>query len=222
MLDFLSIIPSAYASWWEVAAIWTTLLSSKWIISIIWLVVLFSILVTERVDKTLVSILIAGILIFLQVFTSWEIWWPSSQEIASQFIYHNLDIFWFIIGMMIISWIVKDSWIFNFIAITIAKKVNWSPKKLFFIFAYMAFIMTVFISNIPTIIILAPLVILITTKLDLPTTPYIIWIITFANLWWAVTPISDPTTYYQATSLWLSFWEVFSNTGLIMFIVTIS
>jgi Na+/H+ antiporter NhaD/arsenite permease-like protein len=38
----------------------------------------------------------------------------------------------------------------------------------------MAFFMTVFISNIPTIIILAPIVILITKKLDIPTLPYII------------------------------------------------
>jgi Na+/H+ antiporter NhaD/arsenite permease-like protein len=38
----------------------------------------------------------------------------------------------------------------------------------------MAFILTIFISNIPTIIILAPIVVLITRKLDIPTIPYII------------------------------------------------
>jgi Na+/H+ antiporter NhaD/arsenite permease-like protein len=38
----------------------------------------------------------------------------------------------------------------------------------------MAFILTIFISNIPTIIILAPIVVLITKKLDIPTIPYII------------------------------------------------
>ncbi|MBT4632894.1 hypothetical protein HOB94_02690 [bacterium] len=45
---------------------------------------------------------------------------------------------------------------------------------MFFVFAYMAFLMTIFISNIPTIIILAPIVILITSKLDLPSVPYLI------------------------------------------------
>ncbi len=192
------------------------------VISIVWLVALFSILITEKIDKTIVSILIAWALIFLQVFSSWDPNWPSPQEIAWQFIYHNLDIFAFIIGMMIISWIAKDSWVFNYIALSVAKKVNGHPIKLFFILAYMSFILTIFISNIPTIIILAPIVVLITKKLDIPTIPYIIWIITFANLGWAVTPISDPTTYYQATTLWLWFFEVVSNTGLIMFTVTIS
>ena len=222
MLDFLSIIPSTYASFEEFVTITSTIMSAKWLISIIWLIALFTILVTDKIDKTLVSILIAGHLIFLQVFTIWDWLWPSSQEVATSFIYHNLDIFWFIIGMMIITWIVKDSWIFNYIAIKTAKKLNGSPTKLFFVFAYMAFLMTIFISNIPTIIILAPIVILITSKLDLPSVPYLIWIITFANLWGAVTPISDPTTYYQATTLWFSFWDVLSNTWLIMFTVTIS
>lgn len=221
MLDFLTIIPTTYASSWASEVI-VWVLSTKGLVSIIGLVVLFMILVTEKFDKTLVSILIAWLLIFFQVFTSWDPNWPSSQEVAWYFIYHNLDIFAFIIGMMILSGLAKKSWVFNYIAVSIAQAVNWNPKKLFFIFSYMAFFMTVFISNIPTIIILAPIVILITRKLDLPALPYIIWIITFANLGWAVTPISDPTTYYQATTLWFSFWEVVSNTWLIMLTVTLS
>jgi len=222
MLEFLGLIQNTYASWWKEVVETATWLTTNWIISIIGLVALFSILITEKIDKTIVSVLIAGMLIFLQVFSNWDINWLSSQHVAFEFIYHNLDIFAFIIWMMIISGIAKDSGVFNYVALKIAKKLNWSPIKLFFILSYMAFFMTVFISNIPTIIILAPIVILITRKLDIPTLPYIIWIITFANLGWAVTPISDPTTYYQATTLWLSFWDVISNTWLIMFLVTIS
>ena len=202
--------------------VWNLWMTTDAIISIIWLVLLFSILITEKIDKTIVSVLIAWALIFLQVFVSWEPGWPTSQEVAGEFIYHNLDIFAFIIWMMIISGISKDSWVFNYIALSIAKKVNGHPIKLFFILVYMSFLLTIFISNIPTIIILAPIVVLITKKLDIPTVPYIIWIITFANLGWAVTPISDPTTYYQATTLGLWFWEVVANTWLIMFIVSLS
>lgn len=221
MFDFLSIIPSTYASWVDAISMAYTILSTKWVISIMWLFALFVILVTEKLDKTLVSILIAWLLIFLQVFTKWD-WILSSQDVASGFIFDNLDIFAFIIGMMIITWIVKDSWVFHYVAVKVVKKLKWSPTKLFFVFSYMAFIMTIFISNIPTIIILAPIIILITSKIDLPTLPYLIWIITFANLWWAVTPISDPTTYYQTTTLWFSFMEVLTNTWLIMLSVTVS
>lgn len=220
MLEFLWIIQNTFASTWSVEG--ATTLTYNWIISIIWLVVLFSILITEKIDKTIVSMLIASMLIFLQVYVDWSWIWPTSQEVAWEFIYKNLDIFAFIIWMMIISWIAKDSGVFNYIAVIIAKKINGNPVKLFFILSYMAFFLTIFISNIPTIIIMAPIVVLITRKLDIPTIPYIIWIITFANLWWAVTPISDPTTYYQATTLWLGFMEVVSNTGLIMLTVTIS
>ena len=222
MLEFFWIIQNTFASWWKEVIENSVTLTTNWIISIIWLVTLFGILITEKIDKTIVSVLIAGMLIFLQVFSDWNVAWPSSQHVAFEFIYKNLDIFAFIIWMMIISGIAKDSWVFNYVAIRIAKRLNWSPIKLFFILSYMAFFMTVFISNIPTIIILAPIVILITKKLDIPVLPYIIWIITFANLGWAVTPISDPTTYFQATTLWLSFFQVLSNTGLIMFIATIS
>ncbi len=222
MFDFLWLINTVSADNATNIINHSSSLTINGIISIIWLFALFIILVTEKIDKTIISVLIAGALIFLQVFV-WVEWnLDSSQEIAWKFIYHNLDIFAFIIGMMIISGIAKDSWVFNFISLSIAKKIKGSPVKLFFILSYISFFLTVFISNIPTIIILAPIVVLITKKLDVPTTPYIIWIITFANLGWAVTPISDPTTYYQATTLWLSFSQVISNTWLIMFSVTIS
>ncbi len=195
-------------------------LSWKAIISIIWFIVLFIILVLEKVEKTVIAILIAGILVFLQVYTV-----PgsdnSSQYEAAIYIYKNLDIFAFITWMMIIAGITKDTWFFNFLAMWIVRKVKWHPILLFLTLSYLSFFMTVFISNIPTIIILTPIVLLITKSLDLPPLPYIIGIITFANLWGAVTPISDPTTYYQATTLWFSFWQVFSNTGFIMFTVSI-
>ncbi len=195
-------------------------LSLNAIISIIWLIVLFAILVSEKMEKAIASWLIAWILILLQVFYD-PSWAESSSQIASIYIYHNLDIFAFIIWMMIISWIAKDSWVFKYIALVIVKKVKWSPIKLFFILSYLAFFLTIFISNIPTIIIMAPIVILIAKKLKLNVMPYIIWIITFANLGWAVTPISDPTTYYQAKTLGFSFFEVLTNTWLIMFVVSI-
>ena len=196
-------------------------LGTNAIISIIALFALFTILITEKIEKAVVAMLIAGVLVLLQVFND-PSWLHSSQEIAGKFLYHNMDIFAFIIWMMILSWIAKDTGIFSYFALSIVKKVKGHPVKLFFILSYLAFFMTVFISNIPTIIILSPIVLLITKHLKLNSIPYIIWIITFANLGWAVTPISDPTTYFQARTLDLSFWYVFSNTGLIMFIVSIS
>jgi len=198
-----------------------TWLSMNAIISIIALFALFTILITEKVEKAVISMLIAGLLVVLQAFHD-----PnsvaSSQEIAAKFIFHNTDIFAFIIWMMIISWITKDSWFFDYLSLSMVKKVKWHPIKLFFILSYLTFFLTIFISNIPSIIIIAPIVVLVTKKLKLNPVVYIIWIITFANLGWAVTPISDPTTYYQARTLWFSFWQVVSNTWIIMFLVTIS
>lgn len=54
------------------------------------------------------------------------------------------------------------------------KKVKGHPIKLFFILSYLAFFLTIFISNIPSIIILAPIVVLVTKKLKLNPVVYII------------------------------------------------
>ena len=64
-------------------------LTTNAIISIIWLVALFGILITEKIDKTVTSVLIAWALIFLQVFVWPDTWNMTSQEVAWEFIYNQ-------------------------------------------------------------------------------------------------------------------------------------
>jgi len=87
MLEFFWIVQNTFASWWKEVVENSVVLTTNWIISIIWLVTLFAILITEKIDKTIVSVLIAGMLIFLQVFSDWNMDWPSSQLVAFEFIY---------------------------------------------------------------------------------------------------------------------------------------
>jgi Na+/H+ antiporter NhaD/arsenite permease-like protein len=81
--------------------------------------------------------------------------------------------------------------------------------------------MTAFFSNIPTVLILAPVVLVLIRQLKLPALPFIFMVITMANLGGAMTPISDPTTYYQAKTVGLSFMEVVSNSGLIVLVLSL-
>jgi len=132
------------------------------LVSTVVMLLVYGLLISEKIHKTVVAILAAGILVLLQVFATDS---HTSQAVAFEYISSNLDIFTFIIGMMILVNIVKESGFFEFVAINLVKKAKGNPYKLMLIFGYMAFAMTALFSNIPTIIILSPLILIVTCEL---------------------------------------------------------
>lgn len=188
------------------------------IISLVVLMVVYYFLISEKLPKALVAVLGGVTLILMQVFRSGE---ASSQENAFHFISHNLDILGFVIGMMILVGIVRESGVFEAVAIGLVKLVKGKPRMLLIALGYLTLFMTAFFSNIPTILILAPVVLVLIKQLNLPPLPFLFIVVTMANLGGAMTPISDPTTYYQAKTVGLSFSEVVSNSGVIVLVLSV-
>lgn len=188
------------------------------IVSLVVLAVVYFFLISEKLNKVVVSILGATVLIVMQVFRTTA---HTSQESAFEFISHNLDILGFVIGMMVLVGIVRESGLFEAIAVWLVKVVKGRPKMLLVVMAYLTLAMTAFFSNIPTILIITPVILVLVRELKLPFLPFLFAVVTMANLGGAMTPISDPTTYYQAKTVGLSFMEVVSNSGIIVLVLSV-
>lgn len=188
------------------------------IISLVVLAVVYLFLISEKLNKVIVSILGASFLIIMQVFRSGT---HTSQENAFSFIAHNLDILGFVIGMMVLVGIVRESGIFEALAIWLVRLVQGNPKLLLVSIGYLTLCMTTFFSNIPTILIVIPILVVLIRTFKLPYLPYFFVTVTMANLGGAMTPISDPTTYYQAKVVGLSFAEVITNSGVIVLLLSV-
>lgn len=187
-------------------------------ISVTVLMIVYYFLITEKLPKALVAVLGGVALIFMQVFRSPG---ATSQDNAFTFISHNLDILGFVIGMMVLVGIVRESGAFEALAIALVKLVRGNPITLLIAIGYLTMAMTAIFSNIPTVLILTPVVLVLIKQLKLPLMPYLFTLVTLANLGGAITPISDPTTYYQAKVVGLSFMEVVQNSGFIAIILSV-
>ena len=187
-------------------------------ISVLVLVVVYFLLITEKLPKVVVAILGGVSLILMQVFRSAT---GTSQENAFTFIAHNLDILGFVIGMMVLVGIVRQSGVFEALAIWLVQKIGDRPGWLLVALGYLTLLLTALFSNIPTVLILTPVIIVLVRELKLPPLPFLFTLISMANLGGAITPISDPTTYYQAKTVGLSFLEVVQNSGLIVLVLSV-
>jgi Na+/H+ antiporter NhaD/arsenite permease-like protein len=132
-----------------------------------------------------------------------------------------LDVFGFIIGMMLLVGTIRETGMFEALAIWIVKKVRGNPKKLFIAFGYLTLVMTSFISNIPTILILSPVLLVLIRTLKLPAFPFFFHMVAMANIGGAMSPLSDATTYYEAKTVGLGFMEVVRNSGFIVIALSV-
>lgn len=196
----------------------STALTISSLTAVVVLIVVYFFLITEKLPKAIVAVLGGLFLIAVQLFKSND---HSSQENAFHFISNNLDILGFVIGMMVLVGIIRESGMFEAAAIWLVKTVKAHPYWLLISFGYLTLFMTALFSNIPTILILSPVLLVLIRQLKLPALPYLFTLVTMANLGGAMTPISDPTTYYQAKTVGLSFGEVVSNSGLIVLILSV-
>ena len=187
-------------------------------ISMVVVLIMYGFLMAEKINKVIVVGVASFVLIATQVFEADGV---SSQAGAFAYIANNLDVLGFIMGMMVIVGVVKESGLFECIALWLVKTVHGNPRWLLVALGYLALLMTTFLSNIPTILILTPLILVLIKELKLPPLPYFMTIITMAGIGGAMTPISDPTTYYQSKTAGLSFVEVVSNSGLIVLILSV-
>jgi Na+/H+ antiporter NhaD/arsenite permease-like protein len=187
-------------------------------ISIIAVLAMYGLLMAEKINKVLVVGITGFLLIFLQVY---RVGGTGSQDQAFSFISRNLDVLGFVIGMMVLVGVVKESGFFEAAAIALVKKVKGNPRLLLIAFGYLALVMTIFLSNIPTVLILTPVLLVLIKELKLPYLPFFITLITMCNIGGATTPISDPTTYYQAKTVGLSFLEVVTNSGIIVLVLSV-
>jgi Na+/H+ antiporter NhaD/arsenite permease-like protein len=115
------------------------------------LTIVYYFLITEKLPKAVVAVLGGITLIILQIFRSSE---HSSQDNAFHFISNNLDILGFVIGMMVLVGIVRQSGIFEAAAIWLVKAVRGQPS--FIVGFGCCFIYDGFVFNIPTVLILTP------------------------------------------------------------------
>lgn len=95
-------------------------------------------------------------------------------------------------SMMIIVSITSKTGIFEFIAVTLAQKVSGRPIPLMILISLLTGLGSAFLDNVTTVLLFVPIIIKLTRELDVPSHPYLVAAILFANIGGTATLIGDP------------------------------
>jgi Na+/H+ antiporter NhaD/arsenite permease-like protein len=167
---------------------------SPLVVSLAVFVLTYAVIVTEKINRSIVALLGAGLMIFSGVLTQ-----------AEAFRGVDFNTIGLLTGMMVIVSITQKCGVFQYVAIWSAKKVQARPWPLLVMLATVTAVFSALLDNVTTVLLLAPVALLITDALKLSPYPYLFSIIFASNVGGTATLIGDPPNIMIGSAAGLTF-----------------
>jgi len=168
--------------------------------AIIIFLITYYFIATEKVDKTVAALVGAGAMLFFQVAT------PS--ELLSKI---DINVLGLLAGMMIMVDILASTGFFEWLAKIIAKQSKGKGLLIVIEFVLISAILSAFLDNVTTVILIAPITILICQILEIPAIPLLILEALFSNIGGTATMIGDPPNIIIGSQTGLTFISFITN-----------
>ena len=170
-----------------------------WVSSILF-VVTYAVIVSEKVNRAIVSLLGAGLMVMLGVL---------NQETAISGI--DFNTLGLLTGMMVIVAITKRSGVFQYIAVWSAKKVKAHPWGILLMLSIVTAVFSALLDNVTTVLLIVPVTLLICHELDLSPYPFLFAEIFASNIGGTATLIGDPPNIMIGSAVNLTFNDFLFN-----------
>ncbi|HCG62481.1 MAG: hypothetical protein A2Y31_12510 [Spirochaetes bacterium GWC2_52_13] len=179
-------------------------------ISIIVFVVVYALLITERMNKA-VAVVLGACLYLLFHFIPFD---NAVEHI-------DMNVIFLLIGMMMIVKITEQSGVFEYIAIKSAKMVKADPIA----FLAVLFVITAFFSamldNVTTVLLISPIALLLATQMEVGALPFVITVILSSNIGGTATLIGDPPNIMIGSAAGLSFMDFLVNLAPAILVISV-
>lgn len=124
-----------------------------------------------------------------------------------------------LIGMMLFVSVVKNSGLFEYVAILSAKKSKGDPWKIMLCFIILTAILSAVLDNVTTVLLIGPMTIVITQILKINPVPFLITQILASNIGGTATLIGDPPNIMIGSAANLSFIDFVLNLGPVVVVI---
>ena len=136
-----------------------------------------------------------------------------NEEDALEAVADRLEILFLLIGMMMIVHLISETGVFQWFAIKVAQLVRGEPFRLVVLLAIVTAVCSAFLDNVTTILLMAPVSILLAKQLRLDPFPFVITEVMSANIGGLATLIGDPTQLIIGAEGNLGFNDFLLNTA---------
>ncbi len=163
-------------------------------------------IITERIHKTIVSLFGAALMISLGVVTQEEAF--HSHEYGVDY-----NVIFLLIGMMVIINITRETGLFEVLAVWSAKRAKARPFRMVVLLSCVTAVLSAMLDNVTTVLLMAPVTLEITKRLDLNPVPFLVTQAMASNIGGTATLVGDPPNIMIASKAHLGYLDFLSVLG---------
>lgn len=183
-------------------------MSPNEIISIVIFLLVMAAIVSEKVHRAAASLAGAVILLATHVLT-----------VDSAIEHVDVNTIGVLVGMMLFVAVVKNSGLFEYIAIKSAKLTHGKPWAIMAVFAIITAVLSAFLDNVTTVLLVGPMTLAITSILKVNPVPFLLTQILASNMGGTATLIGDPPNIMIGSEAGLGFADFILNTAPVVVII---
>jgi len=173
---------------------------SSALIPILVFLVVYAMITFEWVNKAAAALAGVGVLVVLKI---------TTEHQAVEHV--DFETLMLLTGMMIIVSLIKDSGFFTIVSVRIAEITKGSPVKILVLFSIVTAVMSAFLDNVTTVLIIIPIIIELTRGMGLDPKNYVLSQVMISNIGGAATLIGDPPNVIIGSKVGLTFNQFIFN-----------
>lgn len=190
-----------------------TIDTSFWVATIIFLLA-YAVIISEKVHKTVVALFGAGLILILKILEQHEAFHVEELGI-------DWNVIFLLISMMVIINLMRPTGVFEYIAIKSAKWGKGNPVRILIIFAIVTAVLSAFLDNVTTVLLITPVTILIADALEVDSIPYLLSCALASNIGGTATLIGDPPNIMIASKAQLNFMDFIYHLAPIIVVIMV-
>lgn len=172
----------------------------------------YGIIISEKIHRTIIALFGGALMILAGSFLNFY-----NQEQAIHAI--DFNTIGLLIGMMVIVSVVKDTGFFQYIAVKTAKVAKGNPWKIMVMFAILTAVFSALLDNVTTVLLMAPMTLIICSNLKITPLPFLMVEIFMSNIGGTATLIGDPPNILIGSATGLTFMQFVVNLGPIVVVI---
>jgi Na+/H+ antiporter NhaD/arsenite permease-like protein len=174
------------------------------IIAVTVFVVAYVFIATEKIPKMTAALAGAGVVLATGVSGSADAFFSEDTGV-------DWNVIFLLLGMMIIVGILRRTGVFEFVAIWAAKRAKGSPVRIMILLVLITAIASAFLDNVTTVLLIAPVTLLVCDRLDIKPAPFLIAEVLASNIGGTATLIGDPPNIIIGSRAGLTFNDFLLN-----------
>ena len=164
----------------------------------------YVLIASEKVHRTAVALGGAGLMLLLHITDGHSAFFSSESGI-------DWNVIFLLLGMMVIVSVLRQTGVFEFVAIWAAKRARGRPYRLMVMLVVLTAVASALLDNVTTVLLIAPVTFLVCERLGLRPEPYLIAEVLASNIGGAGTLVGDPPNIIIGSRGGLSFNDFLVN-----------